>query len=207
MEQKKTQKTFLLVVVCIIVVVLVVFLGKTNSTPQAPVSENTTLGIQVTAAPWIAEIAHLKERLASIGLPALPEEGTTLHIHQHLDIFVHGKPVAVSPGIGINEQDRFIAPIHTHDASNVIHVESPTVQDFTLGQFFDIWGVQFTANAIGGYTSDATNTLTVFVNGKEFAGDPRTLILAPHQEIVVTFGTKAEIPNPVPSSYTFSDGE
>jgi hypothetical protein len=55
----------------------------------------------------------------------------------------------------------------------IIHVESPTVGKFYLGQFFDIWGVRLTSDCIGGYCTDATNTLTVYVNGEKYAGDPR----------------------------------
>jgi hypothetical protein len=42
------------------------------------------------------------------------------------------------------------SPIHTHDTSGIVHIESPTVRPFTLGQFFDVWGVRFTSDCIGG---------------------------------------------------------
>jgi hypothetical protein len=32
------------------------------------------------------------------------------------------------------------SPLHTHDTSGIIHVESPTVRSFTLGEFVDLWG-------------------------------------------------------------------
>jgi len=38
------------------------------------------------------------------------------------------------------------------------------------------------------------------LNGRLFDGDPQGLVLAPHQEIVVTFGTTADLPDPIPSS-------
>lgn len=152
------------------------------------------------------EIAHLRERLATLGLPALAEEGTVMHIHEHLDIFVHGKQVPVPADIGVSERERFISPIHTHDEKAIIHVESPTKETFTLGQFFDIWGVQFKENCIADSCADATSTLRVYSNGKEVAGDPRTLVLEPRQEIVVTFGTKAEEPASIASSYVFDMG-
>jgi hypothetical protein len=32
-----------------------------------------------------------------------------------------------------------MSPLHTHDNSGLIHVESNTVRDFTLGEFLSIW--------------------------------------------------------------------
>jgi hypothetical protein len=46
----------------------------------------------------------------------------------------------------------------------------------------------------------------VFVNGAPVPGDPGRLPLAEHQEIVVAYGTMAELPQPLPSSYRFSAG-
>lgn len=168
--------------------------------------ENTSLpGLQTSPAPWPAEIDHLKERLALINLPALPEEGTALHTHEHLDIFIHGKPVTIPMGIGINESAGFISPIHVHDETGIIHVESPTIENFTLGQFFDVWGVRFDKASIGGYESDASNTLEVFVNGQKVEGSPREISLTEHEEIAITFGTQKEEPA-IPKSYSFPMG-
>ncbi len=164
-----------------------------NSKPVLTIADPTTLpGMQVGDAPWVPEVSNLFTRLKDIGLPALPQEGTAMHIHQHLDIFIHGNAVPVPAGIGINAAAGFIAPLHTHDGTGIIHVESPTVQTFTLGQFFDIWGVKFTAQCIGGYCTDATSTLKVYVNGTLYQGDPRQLALAEHQEIAVVYGTAQE---------------
>lgn len=163
-------------------------------------------GLSTGDAPWPAELSQLKARLMAIGLPALSEEGTVLHIHQHLDIFVNGKTVAVPAGIGIQEAQGFISPIHVHDETGIIHVESPVVADFTLGQFFDIWGVRFTATCIGGYCADDTHSLRVYVNGELSKGDPRDIVLASHQEIVIAYGTDAQIPANIPSAFAFPEG-
>ncbi|MHB8710003.1 MAG: hypothetical protein ACYC6X_00385 [Minisyncoccota bacterium] len=168
---------------------------------------NNLPSIQTGNAPWPAEIAHLRERLNAIGLPSLGSEGSALHIHQHLDLVINGIPVAVPSDIGVHEAAGFISPIHTHDTTGVIHVESNIVRDFTLGQFFDIWGVRFEKDSIGGYVASATSTLTVYVNGSLVPGDPRALVLAAHQEIVVVYGTKQEMPKTIPSSYSFPPGD
>ena len=160
-----------------------------------------------TPAPWDANTTGLKARLAKINLPALSAEGTVLHIHQHLDIYVHGKPVTVPANIGIDQAGGFISELHVHDTSGVLHVESPVKQDFNFGQFMDIWGVKYDSTHLGSYSADSTNKLRVFVNGTELTTDPRNLKLEVHQEIVITYGTDAELPSPMPASYTFPSGE
>ena len=169
-------------------------------------SANQTLpGLQTGEAPWAADIPNLLARLKAIALPALHEEGNALHIHQHLDIFVSGKSVTVPKDIGINYDARFISPLHTHDRTGIIHVESDQVRDFTLGQFFDVWGVRFTKDCVGGYCAKGSDKLLVFSNGKPVTGDPRLLVLTSHQEIAVVYGPeKSGVA--IPSSYKFDEG-
>ncbi len=194
----------------IILIVLLLSWSRLFPTQSAPVTlitnPNNLPGIEIGPVPWYPEITNLRARLADIGLPALNAEGTVLHIHQHLDLIVNGTPVTIPAGIGINEAAGFISPVHTHDTSGIIHVESNIVRDFTLGEFFDIWGVRFTKDSIGGYTTSATSTLTVYANGSLVSGDPRNLVLASHQEIVVEYGTKKEMFKTVPASYAFPPG-
>ncbi|MBI3812023.1 MAG: hypothetical protein HY283_07445 [Nitrospirae bacterium] len=180
--------------------------GTTPAAPAAPVNVDALPGIQTGPEPWSSELNDLRDRLKIIGLPALLEEGNTMHGHQHLDLFIKGKFVSVPPMIGINVAERFIAPVHTHDTTGEIHIESPTVQTYTLGQFFDIWGVRFSAKCIGAYCEDTQNTIKVFLDGRAVAGDPRLLELKDHLEIVVTYGTPGELPNPIPSQHQFSAG-
>ena len=206
---KKNKTIWWIVGIIALVAFLLVWadLAKKAVPPAQTVSNPETISsISTSTAPWPAELDHLRERLAAIGLPALSQEGTVLHIHQHIDIFVDGKLVPVPAGVGINEFAGFISDIHVHDNTGIIHVESPTVQTFTLGQFFDIWGVRFTAQSIGGYESGNGKSLKVFVNGVPYTGDPRQLALAAHEEIVVAYGTDQELPSPVPSAYQFPPG-
>jgi hypothetical protein len=154
-------------------------------------------------APWPANQERLDERLAAIGLPALPQEGFAVHIHAHLDVFVNGKRVRVPAGIGI--ADTFISPLHTHDASGIVHVESPTVRRFTLGQVLAVWGVRFRSHCLGGYCAGGNKLLRVYANGK-LVTNPSSLRLTSHQEIVLAFGTKAQLSRPLPKRYAFPPG-
>jgi hypothetical protein len=174
----------------------------------APSIDPTILpGILTGPAPWPANTKDLEARLSAIGLPALSAEGTELHIHQHLDLYVNGTKQVVPAEIGIITSPQVVfSPLHTHDTSGIVHVESPTIRSFTLGEFFDVWGVRFTPTCIGGYCAQGDRTLRVYVDGQLATGDPTTLELFAHEEIVVTYGTEAELPDPIPSSYTFPPG-
>jgi len=169
------------------------------------VNPDSLPGIRTTEAPWEPEVLHLRERLNAIGLPALREEGAALHAHQHLDVFIKGKTVPVPGMIGVNVPEQFISPVHTHDGTGEIHIESPSVQIYNLGQFFDIWGVRLSSNCIGAYCEDGQNSIKAFVNGQP-AGDPRSIELNDHIEIVLTYGTPDELPKPIPSDHIFSPG-
>jgi hypothetical protein len=164
-------------------------------------------GILKTPPPWDANTGKLQLRLRAIGLPALTAEGQVLHIHQHLDLFVDGKPVKVADDIGIDPGGGFISPLHTHlQTEGVIHVESPTQERFGLGQFFAVWGVRLDGKCLGGECAGKGKVLRTWVNGKPVTGDPTRIVLDAHQEIVIAYGTPAQMPDPVPSSYAFPAG-
>src|SRR5262245_12635238 len=182
-----------------------IFILIAKGEPAQTNSESGALpGMQTGAAPWLPEIKNLRARLKAINLPALGAEGEALHIHQHLDIFVNGKPATVPAGIGINMDARFIAQRHPHDVSGVIHVESDQVRDFTLGQFFDVWGVRFTKDCIGGYCVKGADKLQVFSAGKAVNGDPRSLALSSHQVIAIVYGPVESMPA-IRTTYQFDD--
>jgi len=177
--------------------------------PPAPITlitnPNNLPGIAKTTAPWVPEIRFLPARLRDIGL-ARVQEGSAMHIHVHVDILNASTSITVPADIGINQIARSMAPIHTHDSSGIVHIESGVVRDFTLGQFFDVWGVRFTKDCLGGYCDTATSTLKVYTNGTLVKGDPRKLILKEHEEVAVVFDT-ASSTTKVPSTYSFPVGD
>lgn len=189
-------------ITCLVLVVAV--LVANGESAQTDSSAANLPGLQTGPAPWLPETDNLLSRLKAINLPALYEEGNALHIHQHLDILINGKPVPVPAGIGINPIARFISPLHTHDVSGVMHIESDVKRDFTLGQFFDVWGVRFSKSCVGAYCAKGADTLRVFVNGKPISNDPRSLVLRDHQEIAVVYGPATSNVS-IPSSYRFEE--
>ena len=188
-------------------VVAVVVLSGGGSSKSKAVNPASLPGIMRTAAPWPSNTAQLDARIGLLGLPSLsPQESLVFHIHQHLDIFVHGKQETVPAQVGITAAGGFAA-LHTHDTSGVMHVESPAQRTFTLGDFFDVWGLYFTQSCVGTYCAGSGSVLQVYVNGRLQSGDPTKIALSAHQEIAVVFGTPSEAPKPIPSSFAFPQGE
>jgi hypothetical protein len=180
--------------------------GHARAAPGVLPGPGALPGLQTGPAPWGANTADLAARLRATGLPPLsPMEGTAVHIHQHLDLYVDGRKVPVPALIGIDPAVGF-APLHVHDTSGVIHVESPTVRSYTLGEFFAVWGVRFTPSCLGGYCAGGHRRLRVYVDGTPYRGDPTAITLQPHQELVVAFGTAAQLPSPIPAAYRFPPG-
>lgn len=80
-----------------------------------------------------------------------------MHNHVTLNVTIAGKPVVVPASVGIMQTGIFadpslfsdhgldkygmegMSPLHTHDYSGVIHIESNTVRNYTLGEFLKIW--------------------------------------------------------------------
>ncbi len=77
-----------------------------------------------------------------------------MHIHAHVSLMRGGETVVVPEEIGIAPElwkDRsldeygpssgLLAPMHTHDMSGTIHIESTVNREYTLGEFLRIWGM------------------------------------------------------------------
>jgi hypothetical protein len=88
------------------------------------------------------------------------------HDHVSLSILVNGGPVVVPEEVGMNPQlwhdhslDRYgpsgISPMHTHDNSGTIHIESTTPREYTVSEFLAVMGIK----------PDAVTRMTV--NGNE----------------------------------------
>jgi hypothetical protein len=175
--------------------------GGSDSTAANVPNQSELAGLQTGPAPWNPGLDTLPDRLDPVGVHALTNEGQVLHIHQHLDIFVNGKHEPVPQGVGIYD-GQFLTELHTHDATGIMHVESPVAKHFDLGQFFGVWGVRLNGDCVGGYCRQVT-PWTVYVNGRPYSGDPAALVLREHQEIAFVIGTP---PKKIPSSYKFPPG-
>jgi hypothetical protein len=195
----------LVVVAAGIAVVLLLNRSGTPAPHDAAPAPTASAAGRTGNPPWSAP-ADVSGAVAAAGLPMLGEEGTALHIHAHLDVFVAGSPVAVPADIGVDDAHQRISPLHTHDTTGVIHIESPDkAATFTLGQFFTEWQVPLGPDHIGGLAVDGTHHLTVYVNGVPRTGDPAGLVLAAHDEIAIVYGTDAQQVS-VPHGYQWTNG-
>ena len=172
------------------------------------------------AAPWTAPPDPMA-LTRKAGLTPETHEFVFLHVHAHLDVFVNGDPAPVPAGIGIKIRDpavkRFaatdgstgyggisppcqkacISPLHTHFDDGVLHTEAKEHQFNDLGEFFTEWNVRLNRECVGGYCKPAAS-ITVYVDGAPYSGDPRQIELQDRREIAVVIGTP---PASIPSSF------
>ncbi len=204
-SRNRTLLIVISVVLAALVIGVVVWTGGDNGTPT-PSSAAVTLpdpatlaGVIRDPAPWTNNLKDTNTRLAELDLPSLSE--SILHHHIQLNIFINGQPVTVPASIGYSPELQVFSPLHTHDDLGIVHVESadPNFQP-VLGQFMDVWGVYFTPTCIGSYCESGNEQLKVFVNGDEYTGDPTLLPLTDMLAVVITFGTKDQLPDPIPSA-------
>jgi hypothetical protein len=93
--------------------------------------------------------------------------------------------VVVPAGVGIDRVRAIDSPLHTHTDDGTVWVEESDPQradDYTLGQFFTLWGVRFADGCVG----DACGGLTVTVDGAPVDGDPAALTWTDGAEVVVS---------------------
>jgi hypothetical protein len=165
--------------------------GSHHAASRPSKRADVALGLQTGPAPWAPEYRFLAPRLHALRLPE--QSDTAFHIHALLRIFVDGRRVPVPAQIGIDPQGRFLAPLHTHDPSGIVHIEADHPYPFTLGQFFTVWGVRFTDTGLGGYTAHGPKRLRVFLNGRRVA-HPGARVLGAHDHIVVAYGAPGSFP-------------
>jgi hypothetical protein len=132
------------------------------------------------------------------GIACDAQEGQRIHIHQHLVIFDHGKQVAIPDNVGQPAGRRCIYWLHTHTPDGIIHIEAPLDRSFTLGDFFKVWNQPLSKTTAASAHAAKGATLRVWVDGKPFAGDPRTIPLKAHTDVVIEAGP----PFPTPPRFT-----
>ncbi|HEU5488737.1 MAG TPA: hypothetical protein VFV16_07940 [Candidatus Nitrosotalea sp.] len=107
-----------------------------------------------------------------------------LHIHPRLYLNVNGKPYFVPQNVGIEPDlwkyhalDQYgmkgMAPLHTHTADGMLHVESTIIRNYTLGEFLDIWGLDLQGT-----------TISVSVDGEPIS-DYRNHVLKDEESIIM----------------------
>ena len=165
-----------------------------------------TLLITAALVTGVASRAHAQLMAADgqpkAGISCDAMEGQRMHIHQHLVILDNGKPVAIPADVGQVPAKRCLYWLHTHTPDGIVHIEAPLDRTFTLGDFFTIWGQPLSKTRAASAQAAKGASLTVWVDGKKFTGDPRTIPLVAHADIVIQAGR----PNAKPLPFTAWNG-
>jgi len=176
---------------------------------QPPAGSPGPEGIPVPKGPKLATLLNSGTGQTINNVQCQAGEQTVVHVHTHLTIFVNGQARVIPYGIGIpgfsateTPQGPFVSTgtcfywLHVHANDGIVHIESPsTTQSFTLGDFFDEWGIPLSTTQVG----PATGKVTVFFTspGKKagiYTGDPRNLPLGDHYQIQLDVGTPIVAP-------------
>jgi hypothetical protein len=215
-HRRRRVVTGILLAVAALVIVLVVVLvalpsghstsTATASTPAGSTGPEGPEGIPLETGTVLAPGSTPAMGATVDGVQCNSSEQVAYHVHTHLAIYVDGKERALPAGVGIVQPVTQQTPdgpfdgasqcyywLHVHTRDGVIHIESPTAATYALGQFFDIWGQPLTTDRVG----PATGPLTIYVDGKRFRGDPRSIVLGSHVDIQIDVGTPAPSPKQV----------
>ncbi len=150
-------------------------------------------GIILTAAmlfglaSFISHSTHSTLSNREVALICTTDMATQFHIHPNLKIVINESVQEIPANIGVNAT--CMNPLHTHDASGILHIESPEKRDFSLGDFFAVWGQPFSKDQILDYKIDAEHQILVTVNGASVDSYENT-ILRDHDQIVITYENK-----------------
>jgi hypothetical protein len=136
---------------------------------------------------YFAVDRHMRKKILRIAIPIVgsvivlgvifgiqaSEQGTVgtrmvMHIHPLISVSVNGQPIIIPENVGIDNTlwkdhslDEYgmqgMSPLHTHDSSGTLHVESTVNRDYTLGEFANVWG---------GLDTGSGKILKVTINGQ-----------------------------------------
>lgn len=113
----------------------------------------------------------------------------------HLELFARDRVVLVPAGIGVGRPLRAQAgriaaarcygAAVTLDPTGVVLVRPGSRS--TVGSLFAQWGMPLRARRLAGF-STRRGVVRAYVDGRRYAGDPRTVPLARHAEVVLELG-------------------
>lgn len=113
--------------------------------------------IMMIIIPIVAALAVTLIFVSYMSAPAIHGTQMVLHNHVSLKVTSDGQALTVPAHVGMGQVgkgedpllygdhslDKFgmqgMSPLHTHDDSGSIHVESNVVRNFTLGELLDLW--------------------------------------------------------------------
>jgi hypothetical protein len=140
------------------------------------------------------------------GIPCDQLEHTQVHYHAALQIIYNGVVTDLPTNTGIQQDSSgnitcyYWLHVHQQDP-NVIHIESPASNVFTVGQFFAVWNQWSVANGQGPRKLDASHVASFVVQPNQkivtyidlddgkgpqvYNGDPSSIPLKSHETITI----------------------
>lgn len=112
-------------------------------------------------------------RISKAGLYQLDVDDITLHIHATVRVYVDGVEQIV-PQIGVDMDTVTAAPVHTHDDSGVVHIETDSAhpQRPTVYDFLALWTYTRDRQDVCRFFAKSDScTLIIYVNGEETLAD------------------------------------
>lgn len=110
----------------------------------------------------------------------------------HIELFANRRVVVVPAGIGIRPPlvrdgpyvrgGRCSYPLRTREPTGVVEIVPGTRP--TLGTFFSLWGQPLSRTRLGTFRG----RVSAFVYGRRWRGDPRSIPLTRHAQIVLEVG-------------------
>jgi hypothetical protein len=97
-------------------------------------------GVAITAI--LVLVAMFYRGVPSTSYP-FPCVTGTLSYHWHTQLTITDRNGAVTIPANVGFSAACAEPVHTHDTSGLIHVESDTSRTYTLGDFLLVWGKPF----------------------------------------------------------------
>ncbi len=113
------------------------------------------------------------------------------HIHVYVTMYINGTASPLPAGVGIPQDSSGNVTcyywLHTHDSTGVIHIESPSSEVFTFGQFRDEWDQQF--QSLGFPNELLLSGWKIWINGKVYNGSLTSVPLDAHNIITLAYNS------------------
>jgi hypothetical protein len=107
---------------------------------------------------------------------------------------VAGLLVPLAANIGLDPAKKLESSLHTHDHTGIIHMEASHRYNYTLGDFFSVWGVKFGPAQLGGLSGYGGDHLHFYLNGKPLR-NPAAHVLHNNDSIVIGYGPDSSFPH------------
>jgi hypothetical protein len=164
--------------------------GADQATPANPVP--AAIGVGPRYHPPAASARVLQGR----PLGALRCTKTRGRFGVHIELFARGRVVIVPAGIGVAAPRARVGayvrplgcsyPARTLEPTGVVEVRRGA--QLTLRDLFAVWGKPLSRTRLVGFSARPSDPVRAYVAGKRWHGDPGSILLSRHGQIVLELG-------------------